>query len=177
MSHQKSLVNKMVSIYSSNVQVHLILLKLALNFFVNVELLSTLEYAKKYTSTLHGMLYQPEKELTMVDCSLGRTAWPCAFEILKKCNLSPMITHLLPLEEYSNALDLISSSIKVVLVLALLALKLVHDSKLLLSIVNPNDAKLIPIKDSVALVTGSSYGIGRAIAVALAKKRCKSYYS
>ncbi|CAF1231424.1 unnamed protein product [Rotaria sordida] len=112
------------------------------------------------------------KELTIIGCNLGRHAWPRAFEILKKCDLSQMITHRLPLEEYSNALNLINSGIKVVLDPTLSAPKLLNDSKSLLPLINNNDEQF-KIKDSVAFVTGSSHGIGRAIAIALAKEGAK----
>ncbi|CAF0840152.1 unnamed protein product [Rotaria sp. Silwood1] len=109
------------------------------------------------------------KELTVVGCNLGRNAWPRAFEILQKCDLSRMITHRLPLEEYSNALGLISSGIKVVLDPTLPAPKLFNDSQSSLSMVNHNE-KQFKIKDSVAFITCSSHGIGRAIAIALARE-------
>ncbi|CAF1030544.1 unnamed protein product [Rotaria sp. Silwood1] len=112
------------------------------------------------------------KELTIVGCSLGRNDWSRAFEILKKSDLSSMITHRLPLEEYSNAFSLISSGIKVILDSSLPVSKLLNESQSLLPIVNKNE-KQLKIKDSVAFVTGSSRGIGRAIAIALAHEGAK----
>lgn len=112
------------------------------------------------------------KELSIIGCNLGRNAWPRAFEILKKYDLSPMITHRLPLEEYSTALTLISSGIKVVLDPTLSPSNLLNDSQSLLPIIN-NIEKQFEIKDSTALITGSSRGIGRAIAIALAREGAK----
>jgi NAD(P)-dependent dehydrogenase (short-subunit alcohol dehydrogenase family) len=112
------------------------------------------------------------KELTVVGCNLGRNAWPRAFEILKKCDLSSMITHKLPLEEYSQAFGLINSGIKVVIDPTLPAKKLSDNSQSLSPIIK-NHEGLFKINDSVAFVTGSSRGIGRAIAIALAKEGAK----
>lgn len=105
------------------------------------------------------------KELTIIGCSLGREAWPRAFEILKKCDLSAMITHQLPLEAFESALDLISSGIKIVLD-PTLPYRLAPS----LPPVVTNGKHPLTIKGSVAFVTGSSRGIGRAIAVALAEQ-------
>jgi NAD(P)-dependent dehydrogenase (short-subunit alcohol dehydrogenase family) len=111
------------------------------------------------------------KELTIVGCNLGRNAWPRAFDILKQFDLSGMITHRLPLEQYNEGFDLIKSGIKIVLDPTLPApMKLVNGlSSLVAQQLNLSDQRL-EINNSVAFVTGSSRGIGRAIAIALAEQ-------
>lgn len=109
------------------------------------------------------------KELTVVGSNLGRNAWPRAFDILKRCDLSSMITHRLPLEEYATAFTLLNSGIKIVLDSALSSSCSPKVPSLLTSSAD-NTNKTLQIGDSVAFVTGSSRGIGRAIAILLARR-------
>ncbi|CAF1188964.1 unnamed protein product [Adineta ricciae] len=100
------------------------------------------------------------KELTVVGTNLGRHGWSRAFEILQKCDLSAMITHRLPLNEYDKGLGLLNAGIKIVL------------DPTLPSSPPPTIPTLISNENhrSVVFITQSSHGIGRLIAVALAQQ-------
>ncbi|UJR38664.1 hypothetical protein I4U23_031330 [Adineta vaga] len=109
------------------------------------------------------------KELNIIGTNLGRHGWSRAFDILQQCDLSAMITHRIPLNDYTKGFNLLNVGIKIVLDPTLPLSSPSTIPKLLESASNDNHQSF-PIKDSVVFITQSSHGIGRAIAIAFAKQ-------
>jgi len=128
------------------------------------------------------------KELTIIGSNLGKGCWPRAFDVLQSTDLSFLITHTLPLEEYQIGFDLVDNgdlSLKVVLDPNLTSLSKSNiininntsnnnnnnSQNMTHSLTKPSPhLQPFKISGSYVLVTGSSRGIGYAIASMLSKR-------
>lgn len=114
------------------------------------------------------------KELTVIGSNLGHGSWESAFELLIKGFVpASLITHEIPLEEFQAAFELASNpsnSIKVLLSIPSLTRKI---TPVAAPRVRIPAKEIFKLPGALCLVTGSSRGIGRAIAQRLAEKGCR----